>query len=144
VTSIITLIIGYRDLLFAGTPLPFPGDEKLVLLFGSKMVKKQKVAAPPTEEMRIVLGFLGMYIIGFSILKLVSVFTAPEGTYLRRNIFAAIGATELLMAANVLKVVDPVLSLTGFDGTPWVAMYTFSGLVFLADALLRVRKPKTK
>jgi len=43
VTSALMLAVAVRDILLPGTPLPIPGDDKLQMLWGSKMVKKVRI-----------------------------------------------------------------------------------------------------
>jgi len=143
-TAVFCLANAIRDVVSPGTPLPFPGDDKYQLVLGSKMVKKEKVAAPISPEMALVLGRGGMFNAAFAMVKLVTVFSAPEGTYLRRNLFATFGIVEILVAANLHGSIDFVTQACGVSPMPIVAMFTFSGLVFLSDAVLRERRPKLR
>ena len=45
-TESVLMAAGVRDVLIPGTPLPLPGDDKLMLLWSSAMKRKQRIAAP--------------------------------------------------------------------------------------------------
>ena len=137
-------MVGVRDVLLPGAPLPFPGDDKYQLVFGSQIIKKARVPAPVAFPLTLVLGWGGVFHAAYAVIKLVTVFSSPEGTFLRRNLFATFGITELLVAANLLQYVDLVTNDIGVSPMPFVVIFTASGLVFMADALLRERKPKRK
>jgi hypothetical protein len=144
VTCALSLAAAVRDILLPGTPLPFPDDDKLQLLVGSKIVNKQRVPSPVAPELVLLICLWGMANGSYSVIKLVTVFTAWEGTFRRRNLFIVFGVTELTVAALLLKQNAFVYSYTGISILPFTALYGFSAFVFLSDALLRARKEKKK
>jgi len=141
---VVPLAIAVRDLVSPGTPLPLPNDDKLQLLVGWTMVKNKRVLAPVPGEMNFMMSFGGIASIGYCAVKLVTVFTALEGTYLRRNLFLLFGVIELLYFVNVLDKEAYTKAQTGTSIMPFLFIYALNAIVYLSDALLRVRKEKKK
>jgi hypothetical protein len=75
--------------------------------------------------------------------KLVTVFTHNEGTFLRKNLFFVLGACELL-SAYVIFSHESYFASQGATAMPFVGVFALEGGVLLADALMRERMPKTK
>lgn len=90
------------------------------------------------------MSFGGIASIGYCAVKLVTVFTALEGTYLRRNLFLLFGVIELLYFVNVLDKEAFAKAHTGTSIMPFLFIYALNAIVYLSDALLRVRKEKKK
>jgi hypothetical protein len=108
------------------------------------MVKGKRVFAPVPGEMKFMMSFGGLASLGYCAVKLVTVFTALEGTYLRRNLFLLFGVIEILYCINVLDKEAFIKAHTGASIMPLLFIYGMSAIVYLSDALFRVRKQKKK
>ena len=121
-----------------------PGDDKMQLVWGSVKTKKMGlVAAPVDGVMLCILQAWGILCLTIALLKLTTVFThTSEGTFLRRNLLIVFGVCNIAFAASFYKNAPFIYDNYGADNTPYAALLTLEGVVYLADALLRPRKIK--
>ena len=135
------LVACARDIFFPGTPLPLQGDEQLMLIWGSKVDKKGNVSPAAVEGVMLMIAQIsGLVWATVALIKLVTVFSHQEGTFLRRNLFAVFGLMDLAFAA-VFSTFEPLLQKRfGASVTPYVALFVVEGVAFLQDALMRPRK----
>lgn len=85
-------------------------------------------AAPSSSSLPDVA--LALLLAGAALAKLVTVFSNPEGTFLRRNLFAAFGIADLAICYACCQA-----SVT----KQGVALFGVEGAALLHDALLRPR-----
>jgi hypothetical protein len=127
-----------RDLLAPGTPLPVVGDAELVKgLWGD-------VSSVTLESRRMLAQeqFWGACLLALALVKLVTIFTNPEGTFLRRNLMLAIGLADVGVWA-VLQQHSQVLSDGyGVSLLPFKCALLLEGSALLLDAVLRPRRVK--
>ena len=163
---------GLRDLFAPGTPLPFPGDDKLMLvllsgsnqslptlsprltarslrsrieqMFGSAKTKKDGLVAAPVEGVFLFLEqFVGVLLITIALAKLSTIFThTQESTFLRRNLLLVFGLTDLLAAYYGYLHSAFMMDTYGADIRPYIGIFAVEGLSYVHDALLRKRKVK--
>lgn len=88
------LSMGVRDLVAPGQPLSLPGDVAVMGLYGDL-----SAGTLDGKKALALSQFFGALMVALGLLKLVTVFTNPEGTYLRRNLMLAIGVGDLLIFA---------------------------------------------
>ena len=82
-TESVLMAAGVRDVLIPGTPLPLPGDDKLMLLWSSAMKRKQRIAAPVPPPQAFLAAMLGAFVLLSAAAKLAATFSHFEGTFLR-------------------------------------------------------------
>ena len=86
----------------------------------------------------------GMLII--TVTKLASVFSGKEGTFLRRNLFLAFGASQSLLALSLLLGYESDAKRAGTSFLPSALLFGIDGAILLWDATQRDRpvKPAAK
>ena len=134
------LVIGLRDIVATGTPLPLPDEAKLMMVFKASADKYSSAVFRSEGAMLFFGQMLGTFILTVAVAKLTLVFTnTTEGTYLRRNLFVAFGMTDLL-AAGILFGRDSFF-IDNFDVSvkPFIGLMVIEGLVLLVDAFFRPR-----
>ena len=125
------LAIGCRDM-FAREKELFPGDDAL----------RESIIGGHAGAQK----FFGCLLATLAALKLATVFTNPEGTFLRRNIMAVAGGADLLTVYLLCSTlgVDDGESLkaapVALQGA--LALLVAEGGIFSADVLFRARAPK--
>jgi len=136
------LCIGVRDLVATGTPLPLPDEEKLMQIFKADGSYRSTATFRSEGAMLFFGQLFGCFIITIALAKLAIVFTNPEGTFLRRNMFITMGICDLLTAGTLLQ--HDAYFMSTFDVTvkPFIFLMTLEGAVFLFDALFRPREEK--
>lgn len=149
VLNAVLLIAGLRNILSPGTPVPIiPGDDAFQSHFfpaptvdGGGWFKPAKTEdASASEKMAWIFQLLGANFVMLASTKLVTVFCHAEGTFLRKKIFIALGAADLMVAALILSY--KALDASVLGGV--AAMHALEGAVFLYDALIRPRPVKGK
>lgn len=88
------LTTGIRDLVAPGYSLPIPGDLALVGLFGD-------ISAGTLDGQKALAlsQLFGAMMVAMAAVKITTIFTNPEGTYLRRNLMLTIGLGNMLVFA---------------------------------------------
>ena len=103
-SSALVMSAGLRDIFMPGTGLPLPDDDKTIAaVFGAPPVGscgKKAVGCVPGRMLFLSQGW-GLMAATLSAVKLVAVFSHPEGTYLRRNLFATLGASSVAFSAII-------------------------------------------
>lgn len=84
--------------------------------------------------------FIGILMLMLAATKLITVFGSVEGTYLRQKLMLALGCGDLVFAALVFRYDGLPRSATG----GFMLMLALEGAAFVADAVLRPRKEKSK
>jgi len=143
--SMLLLTAGSRDMFYPGLGLPLPDDDKVIgALFGSY----PNVGACGKKEVGCVPGRLlflsqawGLMVVTIALIKVVTTFSNPEGTYLRRNLFVLFGLTDVFFAA-VIYVHEPLFTSRGASAMGFMAAFAVEGLTFLQDGLMRARTIK--
>ena len=98
--------------------------------------------AKPVEGVMLALcQTWGVFVLTVAAVKLTTVFTHQEGTFLRKNLLIVLGLANLLMA-YFFYVNRAITAAFGADNMPYVAMMSLEGGLFLYDALMRERKMK--
>jgi hypothetical protein len=143
-TSALFLAAGGRDIVSPGAGLPLPDDDKVIQsLFGAPPVgacTASEVGCVPGRLLFLSHGW-GMMVVTLALAKVVTVFSHPEGTYLRRNLFLLFGASDLAFGA-IVQSHEPLFASRGASALGFVAAFAVEGLVFLHDALTRARPAK--
>jgi len=142
--NVFLLVACCRDVFFPGTPLPLPGEDKLMLIWGSKTSKKGLMSAAPVEGVMLMIcqGW-GLVWATVALCKLITVFTnMQEGTFLRRNLFFVFGTMDMAVAYMFFTFEDFISNAFGASLVPFVALFALEGIVFLQDAAMRPRKRK--
>ncbi|EOD10979.1 hypothetical protein EMIHUDRAFT_462868 [Emiliania huxleyi CCMP1516] len=142
-TESVLMAAGVRDVLIPGTPLPLPGDDKLMLLWSSAMKRKQRIAAPVPPPQAFLAAMLGAFVLLSAAAKLAATFSHFEGTFLRRNLFLVFGCADLAIAALMHHHSAVVLEFTGAGLDNFVLLLMIEGVAFLLDAIFRPRKAKS-
>ena len=125
------LAVGCRNM-FAPEKELFPGDDAL----------RESIIGGHAGAQK----FFGCLLATLAALKLATVFTNPEGTFLRRNIMAVAGGADLLTVYLLCSAlgVDDGESLkaapVALQGA--LALLVAEGGLFSADVLFRARAPK--
>ena len=91
-TESVLMAAGVRDVLIPGTPLPLPGDDKLMLLWSSAMKRKQRIAAPVPPPQAFLAAMLGAFVLLSAAAKLAATFSHFEGTFLRCGRFKQVAS----------------------------------------------------
>lgn len=142
--SAVILAAGCRDILSPGMGLPLPDDDKVIsAVFGSSPVGacgKKEVGCVPGRLLFLSQGW-GAMAVTQTLAKLVSVFSHPEGTFLRRNLFATFGLCDLLFASIIYKH-EAFFNAQGASGMGFMAAFGLEGAVLLLDAFTRIRATK--
>ena len=143
--SALFIAAGSRDLISPGSGLPgMPDDDKVIAaVFGAPPVGacgKKEVGCTP-GRMLFVSNGRGIMVVTLALLKLVTVFSNPEGTFLRRNLFVVMGLSDVFFAATVYSH-EPYFNSQGASAMGFVAAFAVQGLTLLQDAIMRTRKPK--
>ena len=137
-------VLGMRDIFMPGYALPMPGDGELVAAFFGPLpvgsCGKKDVSCLP-GKMLMLSQMWGVLLACVAAVKLAVVFSHPEGTFLRRNLFVVFGAFDLLMA-YIGNSHAAYLATQGASVTPFVAGLCLEGVLFLQDALMRPREMK--
>jgi hypothetical protein len=135
---------GCRDMFFPGAALPLPDDDKLIAsVFGAQPVGscgKKEIGCVP-GRMLFVSQLWGLMVVSLALAKLATVFSHPEGTLLRRNLFYLFGLSDLL-AAFVCFSHESYFNSQGASGMGFVLAFAAEGGVLVADALMRPRPTK--
>ena len=144
-SSALVLSAGLRDIFMPGTGLPLPDDDKTIAaVFGAPPVGscgKKAVGCVPGRMLFVSQGW-GVMAATLSAVKLVAVFSHPEGTYLRRNLFATLGAGSVAFAAIIYSH-EGYFNEQGASAMGFALVFAVEGLVLLYDALLRPPMWKT-
>lgn len=143
--SALFIAAGSRDLIAPGSGLPgMPDDDKVIAaVFGSPPVGacgKKEVGCVPGRMLFVSNGW-GIMVVTLALLKLVTVFSNPEGTFLRRNLFVVMGLSDVFFAWTVYSH-EAYFNSQGASAMGFVAAFGVQGLTLLQDALMRTRKPK--
>ena len=140
------VVLGLRDVFAPGKVLPFDQPEGLLFrdaIFGAPPLgacgKKEKGCVP--GRMLLVSQGWGAMAATLALVKLVAVFSHPEGTFLRRNLFATLGGGGVAFAAIIYSH-EPYFNSQGASGMTMAFVFAVEGLVLLYDALLRPRATK--
>ena len=147
--SFMFIAMGLRDIISPGVGLSFAqdiGEDKMAMMWGSKLTKKGELVGTPIEGVQLVLArehgllfvFVGLFSLGVVFSHM------SEGTFLRRNLLALLGLMRLGLALHYYVHLD-ILKENLLDTTVfWLTVVEMAiiGLFYLADALLRVRKVK--
>mmetsp|Transcript_28800 Transcript_28800/g.73954 ORF Transcript_28800/g.73954 Transcript_28800/m.73954 type:complete len:163 (+) Transcript_28800:16-504(+) len=137
---------GSRDIFFPGMGLPgMPDDDKVIgAVFGSYpnvgSCGKKEVGCIP-GRMLFLSQCWGCMVVTIALLKLVTVFSNPEGTFLRRNLFIVFGLMNLLMGGMILMH-EPYFVSQGASALGFFGAFAVEGLVLVADGMMRDRKAK--
>ena len=134
-------VAGSRDIFFSGAALPMPDDDKTIAaVFGAQPVGscgKKEVGCKPGQMLFLAQAW-GIMVVTIALTKFVLCFSNPEGTFLRRNLFAVLGLSNLGFASlgfqHEAYFNSQGASAMGF----WVA-FAVEGAVLLHDAILRTR-----
>ena len=145
--SALFLAAGSRDIIAPGSGLPgMPDDDKVIAaVFGAPPVGacgKKEVGCVPGRMLFVSNGW-GLMVVTLSIVKLVTVFSNPEGTFLRRNLFLTLGLSDVLFA-GIIYSHEPYFNSQGASAMGFVAAMVVEGLTLLQDAFMRTRKLKKK
>ena len=142
--SVLLLAAGARDMFFPGAGLPIPDDDKVIgAVFGKQPVGacgKKEVGCVP-GRMLFISQVWGSMVVTITLIKLVTTFSNPEGTYLRRNLFLTLGLCDLV-TAYFIYVHEPLFVSQGGSAMGFMAAFGVEGLVLLHDATMRERNPK--
>ena len=126
---------GTRDIVAPGAPLPLPDDDKLMLaLWGLRPLDPSKV---------LLAQFIGMMVISIALIKLTAVFTNPEGTFLRRNLFLLFAVLDTAMA-YLFVWHESTIKKFGATALPFAAALLLEALVFGVDGYARPRPVAAK
>ena len=121
------LVLGLRDV-FSPATFVFPDDEKLLgAVFGG--------AGTPTQ------AFMGVLLVTLACAKLTTVFSNPEGTFLRRNLLLVFGALDLFFTYVIVTNMNTG-KLAEVDFKPWIGVVGLEGAVLLQDGAMRDRSTK--
>eukprot|EP00536_Pseudo-nitzschia_multiseries_P014869 jgi/Psemu1/311482/fgenesh1_kg.779_\ len=139
--STVLLMMGLRNVFAPGARIPFlpRGEHDLQALFWG--TKKSEELVPGQKACS---RFSGVNLLALAAAKLTILFThANEGTFLRRNLFIALGATQV--AGSILLVGGESQEKAEAAGASFwtlAAILGAEGLVLLQDAVLRDRPVK--
>jgi hypothetical protein len=89
-------------------------------------------------------SLLGHILIILAVTKLATIFSFQEGTFLRRNLFIAFGASQLFMALSMFTRFESDAKQAGSSLNFLTLIVGGEGLVLLWDALKRPRPLKKK
>ena len=138
-TSALVLTAGLRDIFAPGTGLPLPDDDKTIAaVFGAPPVGacgKKAVGCVPGRMLFVSQGW-GLMAVTLSAVKLVAVFSHPEGTFLRRNLFATLGASSVAFA-YIINSHESYFNEQDASAMGFALVFALEGIVLLYDALLR-------
>eukprot|EP00548_Thalassiothrix_antarctica_P000434 CAMPEP_0194132418 /NCGR_PEP_ID=MMETSP0152-20130528/2899_1 /TAXON_ID=1049557 /ORGANISM="Thalassiothrix antarctica, Strain L6-D1" /LENGTH=154 /DNA_ID=CAMNT_0038827475 /DNA_START=84 /DNA_END=548 /DNA_ORIENTATION=+ len=138
--SAMLFLIGLRGLIAPGAKIPFfpKAEHDLQAYFwGTKdpklLVNGQKALSK----------IQGMQIMTLAAAKLTVLFShVSEGTFLRRNLFVALGSGQFLGSLVMLLTMQKKAKSEGATFLPFVLGLGVEGAVLLYDALMRERKTK--
>ena len=143
-SSAVALTAGLRDIFMPGTGLPLPDDDKnIAAVFGVPPVGacgKKALGCVPGRMLFLSQGW-GAMVATLALVKLVAVFSHPEGTFLRRNLFATLGGGSVALAAIIYSH-EAYFNSQGASAMGFAILHAVEGLVLLYDALLRPRAAK--
>lgn len=129
-------IFAIRDIFSPAMPI-MPDDEIMMKWFFDGNT-------PPLREPFLMIShFVGVMLLAGNVPKLVTVHTAQEGTFLRRNLFVAYGLFDIFMGA-LLYTHEGALKDVGGTFLPYLVLMMIEGGILLHDALLRERKTKKR
>jgi len=130
--SVTLLALGIRTVLKPGS------------LWGTTDDKPEELV-PPGQQQALLSKVSGWALITLAAVKLTTIFThTNEGTFLRRNLFIALGTTQLVGSIAVTTIGDTQskAKAAGASFWPFAVMLGGEGLVLLHDALMRNRPIK--
>uniref|UniRef100_A0A7S4AN10 Uncharacterized protein n=1 Tax=Pseudo-nitzschia australis TaxID=44445 RepID=A0A7S4AN10_9STRA len=138
--STVLLVIGLRNLFAPGSRIPFlDGEHSLQGFFWGTKKPEELVSGQKAASKLAGVNLLALVAAKFTVL-----FThGNEGTFLRRNMFAALGATQL--AGSIFLLGGDTQEKAKSSGASFWTMAAIlggEGLVLLHDALLRDRPVK--
>jgi len=144
--SVTVLALGIRTVLKPGSSLFLP----LLPFFGTTTADDAGTTDDKPEELvpgqqQALSKVSGWALITLAIVKLTTIFThTNEGTFLRRNLFLALGTTQLVGSIAVTTIGDTQskAKAAGASFWPFAVMLGGEGLVLLHDALMRNRPIK--
>lgn len=125
-----------RDMFWAGTPLPLSPDAELQ----SKLWAPALASKANPNLVLMLLNVNGACMLALMLSKSVALFTNPEGTFLRRNMLAALGLGDLAIAAFWQRY-NLHMSI-GASDLHYKAALLLEGSAFLFDAIARKRPIK--
>lgn len=145
-TSCLFLVAGSRDIFAPGMGLPgIPDDDKLIgAVFGSYPnvgTCGPKEAGCVPGRMLFVSQCWGVMVVTIALVKVTTVFTAHEGTFLRRNLFILLGLANLAFGYFIF-INEAFFNSKGASGMGFLAAFGVEGAVLLQDGLMRSRVPK--
>lgn len=138
--STVLLMIGIRNLFAPGSRIPFlDGEHKLQGFFWGTRKSEELVSGQKAYSKLTGVSLLTLVAAKFTVL-----FThGNEGTFLRRNMFVALGATQLAGSIFLLGgESQEKAKAAGASFWTMAAILGGEGLVLLHDALLRDRPVK--
>ena len=137
-TSAVVMTAGLRDIFAPGTGLPLPDDDKTIAaVFGAPPVGacgKKAVGCVPGRMLFVSQGW-GLMAVTMSAVKLVALFSHPEGTFLRRNLFATLGASSVGFA-YIINSHESYFNEQDASAMGFALLFALEGIVLLYDALL--------
>jgi len=136
--SAMLFAIGLRGLIAPGSKIPFlPFEHDLQAYFwGTKKPEELVNGQKALSKVQ------GMQIMTLAAAKLTMLFShVTEGTFLRRNLFVAVGSGQFLGSLALLSMNEEAKA-GGASFLPFVVALGGEGLVLLYDALMRERKVK--
>ena len=138
-TSAVVMTAGLRGIFAPGTGLPLPDDNKTIAaVFGAPPVGacgKKAVGCVPGRMLFVSQGW-GLMAVTMSAVKLVALFSHPEGTFLRRNLFATLGASSVGFAF-IINSHESYFNEQDASAMGFALLFALEGIVLLYDALLR-------
>eukprot|EP01062_Namystynia_karyoxenos_P034367 TRINITY_DN251_c0_g1_i1.p3 TRINITY_DN251_c0_g1~~TRINITY_DN251_c0_g1_i1.p3 ORF type:complete len:145 (+),score=56.39 TRINITY_DN251_c0_g1_i1:86-520(+) len=86
----------------------------------------------------------GTFLVAMAAAQATTLFTNPEGTFLRKNLLIAYGITDLIQAAVYFKVNQWIQKENGPSLVPFIFLGVVEAAVYLHDAYFRPRVERQK
>ena len=149
IVSIVSFILacaGSRDIFFPGSGVPFlPDDDKLIVtVFGEQPVgactPREAKAGCREGQMLFVSQLWGSMVVSLAATKLAVVYH-DESTFLRRNLMAVLGVSDLIMSF-IIYTHEGYFNGQGVSGMGFILSLGIEGAVLLYDVVTRKRVAK--
>jgi len=138
-TAVLIVPSAIRNVVAPGVALPFPPMDATNVKALWPDVSKPTIEG---QRSRFLCQIVGLLWVGFFAIKLTTIFSHPEGTFLRRNLMIVCGMIDVAAAAVMQTFSQVFADGLGVNATPFVAVFLIEGAALLFDAIARKRPAK--
>jgi len=138
-SSTIFLLFAMRNIFSPEKPIPILPDNDPLQAFAWPFAWGYGDVDRSQVYLSNIIGFLLLYMV---VTKLVAVFSVKEGTFLRRNMLAAIGILDVLFGVSMYARFESDLNASRSSLQGLTLVFTVEGIIYLHDAKFRARPVK--